>query len=259
MTHADTLINCNNVIARYPIRYRRRGYTNPVARVVRRILSKDDSDNAVSNSVNEFTALNGISFDIKQGDIIGLIGNNGAGKSTLLRHLAGIEQPDVGSIKINGRVAALLNLTTGFKSELSGIENIYLRSAILGLSRSEIDNIMDEILGFCDLGDFIYAPVRTYSSGMKARLGFAISINIKPDVLLLDEVIGVGDERFRVKAGNIFEHTDPSSALVIATHQLETISTYCTQCIWMESGAIRMTGKADCVIDSYRESCKSNP
>ncbi|RMH48357.1 MAG: ABC transporter ATP-binding protein [Gammaproteobacteria bacterium] len=252
---SEKLIECRNVVSYYPIQY---SFEGGMKGALKRsahgfyswLLRKE---NVYSK---RYAALNQISFDVRAGDRIGLVGRNGAGKSTLLRHLAGIDHPDQGEIVRRGSVAALLNLTTGIKPDLSGMENIYLRGAILGLSPEQVDEILEDILSFCELGEFIYAPVRTYSSGMKARLGFAVSIHIKPDILLLDEVIGVGDERFRVKAGNVFEHIRDDGALVLATHQLGTLERYCNRCLWLDGGRLMMDGSASDVIAAYKEAAR---
>lgn len=203
------------------------------------------------NETRQVTVLDHVDFEIHRGDIIGLVGRNGAGKSTLLRHLAGIEEPDSGTIERNGSIGTLLNLSTGFKSELSGVENVHLRAAILGMERQDVDRLMPGIEAFCELGEFLYAPFRTYSAGMKARLGFAVAIHINPDVLLLDEVIGVGDEKFKRKAGNIFSYLGGDKAVVLASHDSGTIKRYCNRCLWLEKGRIRMFGPADEVADAY--------
>ena len=251
------LIECNSVTSRYPIQYTvEPGVKGLIKKAIRGMVP---GRKRVDLNSDRFTALDSISLKIWPGDHIGLVGRNGAGKSTLLRHLAGIDSPDKGAIVRRGSVAALLNLTTGIKPDLSGLENIYLRGAILGLNRREVDEKLEAILDFCELGDFIYAPVRTYSSGMKARLGFAVSTNISPDVLLLDEVIGVGDERFRVKAGNIFEHARENSALVLATHQLGILEKYCNRCLWLDGGQLIMDGEAKEVIDAYKADALNTP
>ncbi len=147
-----------------------------------------------------FWALKDVSFDIKQGDILGVVGTNGSGKSTLLRTIGGIYTPDEGSIKVNGTVSTLLSLGTGFKQELSGRENITLNGVIMGFSKEEISNNTQAIIDFSDLGDFIDEPVKNYSSGMVARLGFSIAVHLKRDIMLIDEILGVGDFKFRKKS-----------------------------------------------------------
>ena len=151
---------------------------------------------------NEFWALKGVSFELLKGETLGLIGSNGAGKSTVLKIINGILKPDLGKIKIDGRVGALIELGAGFNPILTGKENIYVNAAILGISKKEIDNRIDDIIDFAELGDFINSPVQTYSSGMKVRLGFSIAANLNPDILLIDEVLAVGDSSFRERCYN---------------------------------------------------------
>ena len=252
---SQPLIECNNIVTEYPIEYTK---DISLTEWLKKTGKKFITLRSQSHKDKYFTALNSVSLNIFPNDKIGLVGKNGAGKSTLLRHLAGIDVPDSGSVIRRGTVAALLDLATGIKADLSGMENIYLRGAILGLKKSEVDSKLEDILNFCELGDFIYAPVRTYSSGMKARIGFAVSVNISPDVLLLDEVINVGDEKFKMKAGNIFEHSKDGSAMVLATHSLAILKQYCNKCIWMEAGKIVMEGPAEEVIDAYRNDAKGS-
>ncbi len=256
---AEPLLACHGVTVRYAIRYH---YSDSfkdslfhavrsVGRGVARMIRGGSAPRGPANRTREVTILDAIDFEIHRGDIIGLVGRNGAGKSTLLRHLAGIEDPDAGMIVRNGSVGSLLNLSTGFKSELSGVENVHLRGAILGMTRQEIDRLMPAIESFCELGEFLYAPFRTYSAGMKARLGFAVAIHINPDILLLDEVIGVGDEKFKRKAGNIFSYLGAEKAVVLASHDSGTIKRYCNRCLWLDGGRVRMFGPAEEVADAY--------
>ncbi|MFK7959767.1 MAG: ABC transporter ATP-binding protein [Phycisphaerales bacterium] len=254
------LLACRQVTVRYAIRYHyadtfKDSLFIAARQAVRRLrgVARPADGETRTNAVRSFEALKNIDLEIHRGDVIGLVGRNGAGKSTLLRHLAGIEEPDDGIIERNGTIGTLLNLSTGFKSELSGIENVYLRAAILGIPRESVDELLPRIIDFCELGEFFYAPFRTYSAGMKARIGFAVAIHINPDVLLLDEVIGVGDEKFKRKAGNIFNYLKEDRAVVLATHDSGTIKRYCTKCLWLDGGAIRAFGPADEVADAYVE------
>ncbi len=253
------LLACRGVTVRYAIRYHYSdSFKDSLFHAVRsagrgliRTVRGGAAPRGPANRTREVTILDGVDFEIHRGDIIGLVGRNGAGKSTLLRHLAGIEDPDGGAIIRNGSVGSLLNLSTGFKSELSGVENVHLRGAILGMTRQEIDRLMPAIESFCELGEFLYAPFRTYSAGMKARLGFAVAIHINPDILLLDEVIGVGDEKFKRKAGNIFSYLGGEKAVVLASHDSGTIKRYCNRCLWLDGGRVRMFGPAEEVADAY--------
>lgn len=209
-------------------------------------------------SRREFWALRGIDLTVRRGETIGIIGHNGAGKTTLLKTLAGICPPDRGSVAVQGKVSCLLSFGVGFNQRLSGRENVYLNGSILGMSRKEIDERMDEIIEFSELGDFIDAPTRTYSAGMRGRLGFSIAIHVDPDVLLLDEVLSVGDAAFRQKAGNILERFhETEKTIVLATHSLKMVREKCDRAIWIERGTIRATGTADEIADQYEEATRA--
>jgi ABC-type polysaccharide/polyol phosphate transport system ATPase subunit len=199
-----------------------------------------------------FWALRGLTLRVYPGEVVGLVGRNGAGKTTLLKTLANIVGPDRGSISVRGTVGCLLSFGVGFNANLSGRENIYLNGSILGLSRRKINERLDQIVEFSELGDFIDAPVRTYSAGMKGRLGFAIAVNIDPDVLLLDEVLGVGDAAFRAKAGSILDRfRDENKTVVIASHSMGLIEKTCTRAVWLDQGRIRMEGDPSEVAQAY--------
>lgn len=172
-----------------------------------------------NRSSSEFWALKEVSLDIKEGSFFGLIGHNGSGKTTLLKLMAGIHNPTSGQLKVNGRVSALLELGSGFHPELSGRENIYLNGAILGLTRREMDLAVDEIIEFSDIGDFIDAPVKILSSGMYVRLGFAVAVHVAPEILLIDEVIAVGDEAFQRKClEHLYELRRAGTTIVLVSH-----------------------------------------
>ena len=188
--------------------------------------------------MDEFWALQNINFDLKKGDVLGLIGVNGSGKTTLLRLLAGIFPPDKGEIRIKGRVGALIALGTGFHPYFSGRENIYLNGAILGLGRDELDAQFDEIVQFSEIGDFIDAPVATYSSGMRVRLGFAVAMAMKPDLLLIDEVLAVGDLGFKVKCLNKINEMMENAAVIFVSHSMQYVYRICTQVMVLTKGEI---------------------
>jgi len=200
----------------------------------------------------EFWALKGINFEVPTGSTFGVIGSNGSGKSTLLKTMAGILQPEKGSVKIEGRVSALLELGAGFHPELSGHENIYLNGAILGLTKKEIAARYDDIVEFAGLADFIDTPVKNYSSGMFVRLGFAVAAHVEPEVLLIDEVLSVGDESFQRRcAEKIDEFRRDGRTIVFVSHGLSQVEQLCQDVAWIDKGDLRMIGPAAEVISAY--------
>jgi ABC-type polysaccharide/polyol phosphate transport system ATPase subunit len=203
----------------------------------------------------DFWALRNVSFDVPVGMTFGIIGANGSGKSTLLRALARILAPDEGEIEVRGRVSSLITLGAGFEPNLSGIENIYFNGMLLGLSRGELGRKLDEIVAFAELpGAFIDAPVRTYSSGMRARLGFSVAVHVEPEILVVDEVLTVGDAKFRAKCKAKFEELFARGAtIVMVQHNLETIVELCQDCMWLDHGKIVGRGSPPGVVRSYLE------
>ncbi len=200
----------------------------------------------------EFLALQNVSFDVRQGGAVGIIGENGSGKSTLLKCIARILRPDSGRIETHGRVSALLELGAGFHPEYTGRENIYLNGALIGLPRRYIDSVMGEIIAFSELDRFIDNPVRTYSSGMYARLGFSIAVHLDPDVLIVDEVLAVGDEAFQKRCyDRIARLRAEGRTLVMVSHALEPIREFCSDCIWLDHGHVREQGPATTVVADY--------
>jgi ABC-type polysaccharide/polyol phosphate transport system ATPase subunit len=198
-------------------------------------------------------AVSGVSFTVAKGEAFGLIGSNGSGKSTLLKLVAGILRPDAGSIAVDGRVAALIELGAGFHPEISGRENIYINGAVLGLSRRQVDAHYDSIVEFSGLADFIDEPVKTYSSGMYVRLGFAVAIHTTPDVLLVDEVLAVGDEAFTHRClRKIEELLGAGRTLLLVSHSLSLMETVCDRVLWLDHGQARMLGEPRRVADAYR-------
>jgi lipopolysaccharide transport system ATP-binding protein len=199
-------------------------------------------------------ALKNINFEIERGQTVGIIGENGSGKSTLLKILAGITTPTHGSAKTCGRVVSLIELGTGFHFDLTGRENIYLNGAILGFGKNEIDKIYDRIVDFADIGDFIDAPVRKYSSGMVVRLGFAVSSHLDPDILLLDEILAVGDAAFQKKCfDKIAEFKKAGKTIIFVSHDLNQVANVCGRALWLEKGEIKANGPSREVADSYIE------
>jgi ABC-2 type transport system ATP-binding protein len=200
----------------------------------------------------DFWALKDVSFEVPAGSTFGIIGHNGSGKSTMLKTLAKILRPDKGSVSVDGKMSALLELGAGFHPELSGRENVYLNGAILGLSKRELDRKFDDIVAFAGLERFIDSPVKNYSSGMYVRLGFSVAINVDPDVLLIDEVLAVGDEEFQRKClERIADLRAAGKTIVVVTHSLMTVRSLCDQAAWLENGVIRELGTASDVADAY--------
>jgi ABC-2 type transport system ATP-binding protein len=201
----------------------------------------------------EFWALKGLSFEVPTGTTFGVIGSNGSGKSTLLKCLAGILTPDKGSVKIRGRVSALLELGAGFHPELSGRENVFLNGAILGLTRKEITDRFDDIVEFAGLEHFIDTPVKNYSSGMFVRLGFAVAAHVEPEVLLIDEVLSVGDENFQRKsAERIEQFRRDGRTIVFVSHGLAQVEQLCENVAWIDRGELKTIGPAGAVISAYQ-------
>ncbi len=202
--------------------------------------------------IEQFQALKDITFSVEKGHTVGIIGSNGAGKSTLLKTLSGVLQPDSGEINTFSNSIALLTLGTGFEPDISGIENIFLNGALLGLKKKTIMEKLDEIIDFADIGDFIYNPIRTYSTGMKARLAFAVASSIDPDILLIDEMLGVGDEEFKEKSRNKLQSMILSDrTVVIVAHNMQTIREYCNDVIWLDKGNLIKYGESNEIIEEY--------
>lgn len=197
-------------------------------------------------------ALRGISFSVQSGETVAIIGRNGSGKSTLLGIISRVYKPTSGSVIVNGRVSALLELGAGFHPDLTGIENIYLNGSILGLSRREITKRLDHIIAFSELEKFIDAPLRTYSAGMVMRLGFSIAVQVDPDILLVDEVLAVGDEAFQQKCyDKVREFQQSGKTIVFVSHDLDAVRRVATRVIWLDSGVIRADGDVAGVLESY--------
>ena len=206
-------------------------------------------------------ALNDVSFEIKRGESVGIVGDNGAGKSTLLKMITGVAFPDEGEIFVDGKVAALLELTAGFSMEMTGRENIYLKGYILGLEDDYIKEIEEKIIEFAELGDYIDQPVRTYSSGMKMRLGFAINVNIEPDVLVIDEALAVGDASFKRKCKDkIKEIIEAGTTVLYVSHTASSVKEICPRSIYLRKGTVIYDGATEDtlkVYNDYKESVKN--
>ena len=196
--------------------------------------------------------LNDINLDIKKGETVALIGVNGSGKSTLLKLMTQIIFPNRGTIETNGKLTSLLELGAGFHPDFSGRENIYFNSSIFGLTKKEIDARLDQIIEFSELKDFIDNPVRTYSSGMYMRLAFSVAINVDADILLIDEILSVGDQHFQEKCFNkMRELKKEGKTMVFVTHSMESVKNLCDRAVWLYNGKIRMDGNTDKVVNEY--------
>lgn len=202
----------------------------------------------------EYYALKGVDMTIYQGETVGIIGTNGSGKSTILKIITGVLNPTSGSVHVNGRISALLELGAGFNMEYNGIENIYLNGTMIGFSKKEIDAKMDDILNFADIGDYVYQPVKTYSSGMFVRLAFAVAINIEPEILIVDEALSVGDVFFQAKCYHKFEEfKEMGKTIVFVSHDLSSISKYCDRVVLLNQGVKLGEGSPKEMIDAYKQ------
>ncbi len=208
--------------------------------------------------VDEFQAVKGVSFTVPKGEILGIIGKNGSGKSTMLRAIAGIFCPDKGSIDLKGHTVSLLSIGVGFQKEITGRENILLSGMLLGFSEEQIRDKMDKIIAFADLGRFIDMPVRTYSSGMYSKLAFSITAILETEIMLIDEVLSVGDQKFKKKSYEKMKEliSNKDRTVVIVSHNISTLSSLCDRVMWMHDGEIKKLGPADEVLEEYQEFMK---
>jgi lipopolysaccharide transport system ATP-binding protein len=223
-----------------------------IADTVGQLLAKRRTDGRQRDSVEEFWALRDVSFDVRQGEAVGIIGRNGAGKSTLLKVLSRITEPTTGSVRITGRVASLLEVGTGFHPELTGRENIFLNGAILSMSRLEIINKFDEIVEFADIGPFLDTPVKRYSSGMQMRLAFSVAAHLEPEILIVDEVLAVGDAQFQKKClGKMGEVARGGRTVLFVSHNMGVVQSLTSRCVWLSSGSVAKIGGTRDVIAGY--------
>lgn len=202
-----------------------------------------------------FEAVRGVSFQVPKGEILGIVGKNGSGKSTMLRAIAGIFSPDEGSIDLHGNSVSLLSIGVGFQRELTGRENIVLSGMLLGFSEAQVREKMDEIIEFANLGEFIDMPVKTYSSGMHSKLAFSITAILESDIMLIDEVLSVGDSKFKKKSYNKMKQliSDKDRTVLIVSHNSDTLKELCTSVLWLHEGEMRMLGKPEEVLPAYEE------
>lgn len=245
-----SFIICENLVLQYPIfDIDARSFKKNLVNLATGGLINKDSQSKIT--VN---ALNNISFALKKGDRLGLIGHNGAGKSTLLRTLSGVYHPSQGNIEIDGKIASLINVSVGMEPHLTGYENIRMRGLLLGLSKEKIEVLRKNVEEFTELGDFLSMPIKTYSNGMAIRLAFALSTFIEADILLIDEVIGAGDASFMDKAQKRLEEIiNNSNILILSTHANDIIRKFCNLGLWLEKGSIKMFGKVEDVLAAYEE------
>ncbi|MEI6377342.1 MAG: ABC transporter ATP-binding protein, partial [bacterium] len=222
--------------------------------LARRSARKSAPDGSQTLRRGEFWANRGITFDLKRGECLGLIGRNGAGKTTLLKMLNGLIKPDEGIIEMRGRVGAIIALGAGFNPLLTGRENVYVNASLLGLSKREIDEKFDEIVDFAEIGTFIDAPVQSYSSGMQVRLGFAIATSTEPDVLLLDEVLAVGDHSFQSKCMTRISSLIGRCAVIFVSHQEHLVQRLCDRVLWLSQGRVIADGLTREILTRYLDS-----
>lgn len=247
----DSILSVQNVSKKF-CRNLKRSYVYGLSDIFSEVVGKDRNSERLREQ--EFWAVRNVSLEVKKGESIGLVGVNGSGKSTLLRMIGGLMKPDAGRIVVRGRIAALIALGAGFNPVLSGRENAYINMAILGLSRAEIDACFDEVIDFAEIWEAIDAPVRTYSSGMKARLGFACAIFTKPDILLLDEVLAVGDAMFRAKCyRQLARMREEGISFFLVSHNSNAILNLCNTALFLERGKTVMYDTAEQVISRYEE------
>lgn len=209
------------------------------------------------NKKNEFWALKDASFSINSGDVFGIVGSNGAGKSTLLKLVAGVYKPTKGTIEVNGKISPMIELGAGFDGELTARENIYLNGAILGYSKEFIDEKFAEIVDFSELKDFLDVPIKNFSSGMTAKLAFSISTIVNPEILIVDEILSVGDIKFQEKSKNkMMSMIKNGTTVMYVSHSLDSIRDICNKAIWLDHGEVKMVGNVNEVCDAYYESQK---
>lgn len=240
----DSIITVDNVSMRF--RMDKNKTTSLKEWVVTHLLGKQQYE--------EFSALSDVSFEVKRGEIVGIIGRNGAGKSTLLKVISGIFKPTEGKVVTAGRVAPMLELGSGFDMELSGHDNIFLNGAILGFSEEFLKSKYDEIVAFSELGEFIDMPLKTYSSGMLARLAFSVATMIEPEILIVDEILSVGDAAFQEKSRTrMMSMMSGGTTVLFVSHSLQQIREMCDRVIWLEQGEIRMLGETNTVCEAYEK------
>jgi ABC-type polysaccharide/polyol phosphate transport system ATPase subunit len=252
---APVVIRVEHVYKRYYLSEYRPSLRHDLGGIIARLRrARARVDSGYAPIDRTFYALKDIHFNVRKGESVGIIGRNGSGKTTLLRLLSGITRPTEGKIEIDGRFAALIALSAGFNYEMTGRRNIYLNAAIQGVPPHETRHLEQAIIDFAELGAFIDQPVKVYSSGMIARLGFSIAVHILPDIVLLDEVLAVGDEAFAKKCSErIMRLRDEGRTLVMVTHSAEAVEKLCSRAIWLHQGVIQIDGAPDVVLKAYHD------
>jgi lipopolysaccharide transport system ATP-binding protein len=253
---SDTVIKVENLGKKYILGHQKQeGYTtlrDSIANSSKNLIKTFTGKSTKDPTSEEFWALNDVSFEIKQGDRVGIIGRNGAGKSTLLKILSRITEPTKGSIRIKGRVASLLEVGTGFHPELTGRENVFLNGAILGMEKTEIQRKFDEIVAFAEVEKFLDTPVKRYSSGMYVRLAFAVAAHLEPEILIVDEVLAVGDAAFQKKClGKMEDVSKEGRTILFVSHSMSTLTSLCQRAIWLMSGQVYQEGDAEHITSKY--------
>jgi ABC-2 type transport system ATP-binding protein/lipopolysaccharide transport system ATP-binding protein len=244
LEQGQEVICLNHITVKYTVPHERIGtFKEYMIRQVRKRVTYDT-----------FLALNDINLTIYRGEVVGIIGQNGAGKSTLLKLIAKVLRPTTGKVYVRGRVAPLLELGAGFHPDLTGRENIFLYGALLGFDHKSMEQQFDRIVDFAELGDFIDAPLRTFSSGMAARLGFAVATDVRPDILIVDEILGVGDEAFQRKcAQKIHSFQEQGASILVVSHSMSAVETMCQRVVWLDHGQVRYIGNPKDAIQIYRD------
>lgn len=257
----ETVLAVENLGKRYTISHKganREGLRHAIEAAVRSPMKWLRTQTGQGSRAEDFWALRNVSFDVHRGEVVGIIGSNGAGKSTLLKILSRITPPTEGRARINGRIASLLEVGTGFHQELTGRENIFLNGAILGMTRAEIIRKFDEIVSFSEIDEFLDTPVKRYSSGMYVRLAFAVAAHLDPEILIIDEVLAVGDASFQKKClGKMEDIAQHGRTVLFVSHNMEAVSSLCGRVLWMENGQVRLDGPADQVVGAYFNSLET--
>lgn len=240
-----SMIEVKNIVKKYRL------YSKPVDRLM-------ESLNPYKKKYHqEFNALNDVSFIVNKGDAVGILGKNGSGKSTLLKLITGVISPSSGEIVVNGKISAILELGAGFNPEYTGRENIYLNGLMMGYTREEMDEKINSIIDFADIGTFIEQPVKVYSSGMFARLAFAVSINVEPDILIVDEALAVGDIRFQTKCiEKMKELKSKGTTILFVSHATEQVKRFCNKAVWIKEGKVKAEGSSSEIVDLYEDYMK---